>query len=77
MKLKTPTRHYMKQAEFAARQAWLDFGDAVGTALEAIAPAMTEARKWFKNFIKTLRTKAQQIEKSSQLNLFDIEGATP
>lgn len=77
MKLKTPTRQYMKQAEFAARQAWLDFGDAVGTALEAIAPAMTEARKWFKNFIKALKTKAQQIESSKQLNLFDIEGATP
>ena len=77
MKLKTPTRSYMKQTEFAARQAWLNFGDAVGTALEAIAPAMTEARKWFKNFIKALKTKAQQIESSSQLNLFDIEGATP
>jgi len=63
---------YMKKAEFVARQAWLDFGDAVGTALEVIAPAMTEARKWFKNFIKALKTKAQQINNSNQLNLFDI-----
>lgn len=69
-------RAYMKKAEFVARQAWLDFGDAVGTALEVIAPAMTEARKWFKNFIKALKTKAQQIESSNQLNLFDIQGTT-
>lgn len=62
----------MKQAEFAARQAWLDFGDAVGTALEAISPAMTETRKWFKNFIKALKTKTSQIEGNKQLNLFEI-----
>lgn len=77
MKFKKLSRAYMKKAEFAARQAWLDFGDAVGTALEAIAPAMTEARIWFRNFIKALKTKPQQIESSNQLNLFNIEGATP
>jgi hypothetical protein len=71
VKLKTPTRHYMKQAEFAARQAWLDFEDAVGTALEAIAPAMTEARKWFKEFIKTFKTKAPQPVGPIQLQLYE------
>jgi hypothetical protein len=71
------SRAYMKKAEFVARQAWLDFEDAVGTALEVISPAMTKLRKWTKHFIKALKTKAQQIESSSQLNLFDIEGATP
>ena len=71
MKLKTPTRSYMKQAEFAARQTWLNFGDAVGTALEAIAPAMTEARKWFKNFIKAFKTAAPKPVGPIQLQLYE------
>ncbi len=70
MKFKKLNRSYMKKAEFAARQAWLDFADATGTALEVIAPAMTEARKWLKNFIKALKMKSPKIE-SKQLNLFD------
>lgn len=65
----------MKKAEFAARQAWLDFGDAVGTALEAISPALTELRIWTKNFIKAFKTKPPKTE-SKQLNLFENIGAT-
>ena len=31
------SRAYQRSTEFKARQLWLDFQDAVGTALEAIA----------------------------------------
>ena len=61
----------MKKAEFVTRQAWLDFKDAVGTALEAIAPAMTEARKYLKNFIKAFKTAAPKPVGPIQLQLYE------
>lgn len=45
-------RRYQAGAEFKARQIWLDFADAVGPALEAIADSVMESRKRFKAWVK-------------------------
>jgi hypothetical protein len=46
-------RTYQGSAEFKARQLWLDFKDAVGPALEAIAASVEASRKQFKAWMKT------------------------
>jgi hypothetical protein len=51
------SRLYQAGAEFKARQMWLDFQDAVGTALQAIATSVEASRKrfkaWAKNFVRS------------------------
>ncbi|ODU29035.1 MAG: hypothetical protein ABS93_02525 [Thiobacillus sp. SCN 62-729] len=42
----------MAGVEFKGRQMWLDFKDAVGPALEAIADGVDKSRKWFKAWLK-------------------------
>lgn len=49
------SRQYQASAEFKARQAWLDFQDAVGTALEAISASVEASRKAFKAWLKAFR----------------------
>lgn len=51
-------RRYQVGAEFKARQMWLDFQDAVGTALEAISASMDAGRAWFKKWVRDFRTTA-------------------
>lgn len=51
-------RRYQGDAEFKARQMWLDFQDAVGPALEAIADSVMESRKRFKAWLKAFRMPA-------------------
>jgi len=41
---------FLKSAEFKARQLWLDFGDAVGTALEVLEPVKKSAWLWFQQW---------------------------
>lgn len=48
-------RQYMGKAEFKARQMWLDFKDAIGPALEAIADSVQASRKAFKAWLKAFR----------------------
>ena len=49
-------RRYMAKPEFTDRQMWLDFGDAVGPALEALVDVVMESRKrltqWLKRFVR-------------------------
>jgi len=59
------TNHrYMAQAEFAARQLWLDFEDAVGPALQAIGEVVMASRKrlgaWLKGFVRPQAVVADQ-----------------
>ena len=42
----------MAGVEFKGRQMWLDFKDAVGPALEAIADGVDKSRAWFKAWLK-------------------------
>lgn len=50
------SRQYLGGSEFRARQMWLDFQDAVGTALEAISESVEASRKafnaWVKGFVR-------------------------
>jgi hypothetical protein len=52
-------RRYQAGAEFKARQLWLDFQDAVGTALEAISASMDAGRAWFKKWVRNFRTESR------------------
>lgn len=52
MKIRGFSRMYQAGAEFKARQLWLDFKDAVGPALEAIAASVEASRKAFKAWLK-------------------------
>lgn len=49
------SRKYQAGIEFKARQAWLDFQDTVGTALEAIAASVEASRKAFKAWLKAFQ----------------------
>jgi hypothetical protein len=49
------SRIYQGGVEFKARQLWLDFKDAAGTALEAIADSVDASRKAFKAMMKAFR----------------------
>jgi hypothetical protein len=63
-------RQYQAGPEFNARQLWLDFKDAVGTALEAIASGVMESRRrfdaWLKAFIMPAPCRKPQ---QKQMNL--------
>lgn len=48
-------RRYQAGDEFKARQLWLDFKDAVGPALEAIADSVDASRKQFKAWLKAFK----------------------
>lgn len=50
------SRAYMRNAEFKARQLWIDFQDAVGTALEVLEPVKEAAWNWFNEWRKNFRT---------------------
>lgn len=64
------SRYYQRGKEFKARQLWLDFLDAVGTALEAIAEVVDQSRAWFKKWVREFVTKAVETDNSSrQLNI--------
>lgn len=56
VKVRGFSRIYQAGAEFKARQMWLDFKDAVGTALEAIAAGVEASRKrfeaWVRDFVR-------------------------
>jgi len=61
-------RRYMAGVEFEARQMWLDFQDAVGPALEAIAGVVMESRRRFKNWLRDfVRPEAVRADRSEQL----------
>jgi hypothetical protein len=62
------SRMYQAGAEFKARQQWLDFQDAVGTALEAIAASVETSRKTFKGWLKAFRM-PKPVELPSLLQL--------
>ncbi len=49
---------YMKSAEFKARQAWLDFVDAVGIALQIMAEVQENSAAWLKKWVKNFRMPA-------------------
>lgn len=51
------SRLYQRGTEFKARQLWLDFQDAVGPALEAIAESVDKSRAWFKAWVRGFMTK--------------------
>lgn len=62
-------RRCMAQAEFAARQLWLDFGDAVGPALEAIGEVVMESRRRFTNWLRGfVRPQAVRADRGLQLD---------
>ena len=64
------SRTYQRSKEFRERQLWLDFQDAVGTALEAIAEVVNQSRAWFKKWVRDFVTKTVvQDDSSKQLNL--------
>jgi hypothetical protein len=46
---------YMKNAEFKARQTWLDFVDAVGVALKIMAEVKENSAAWLKKWIKNFK----------------------
>lgn len=50
------SRRYQAGQEFKARQVWLDFQDAVGTALQAISASIEASRKAFKAWMQAFRT---------------------
>lgn len=50
-------RAYQRGSEFKARQQWLDFQDAVGSALEAISGVVDKSRAWFKKWVRDFVTK--------------------
>jgi len=54
---------FLKSAEFRARQLWLDFGDAVGFALEKLEPIKIESREWMKKWKKDLRKETDNFLK--------------
>lgn len=56
------SRKYQAGTEFKARQLWLDFKDAVGTALEAISASVEASRKTFKKWLKSFRSAADKSE---------------
>jgi len=61
-------RRYMAGAEFEARQLWLDFQDAVGPALEAIAGVVMGSRRRFKNWLRCfVRPEAVRANRGEQL----------
>lgn len=61
------SRVYQKSAEFKARQAWLDFQDSVGTALQAIAKVVDKSRADFKKWLKNFQIeKIEQVEKKQK-----------
>jgi hypothetical protein len=62
------SRLYQASAEFKARQVWLDYQDAVGTALQAIAESVDASRKAFKAWVKGFRMPAP-VELPSLLQL--------
>lgn len=68
------SRAYQRGTEFKERQQWLDFQDAVGSALEAIAPAMDKMRDWFKAWKRGFMTKAQEPKQGFQLSLSLVVG---
>lgn len=62
-------RRYMAQAEFAARQLWFDFEDAVGPALEAIGEVVMESRRRFANWLHGfVRPQAVPADQGLQLD---------
>lgn len=62
------SRIYQSGAEFKARQLWLDFKDAVGPALEAIADSVDASRKAFKAWLKGF-VRPEPVELPSLLQL--------
>lgn len=71
------SRLYQAKAEFKARQLWLDFGDAVGPALEAIADSVDASRKAFKAWLKAFVRPADPVKPSMvQLPLSLVVGWT-
>lgn len=61
-------KRYQAGAEFKARQQWLDFQDAVGPALQAIADSIDASRKAFKAWLRAF-VRPQAIELPSLLQL--------
>ncbi|MDP1872533.1 MAG: hypothetical protein Q8K61_13065 [Gallionella sp.] len=48
----------MKNAEFKARQTWLDFVDAVGVALQIMAEIKENSAEWLKKWVKNFKMPA-------------------
>jgi len=68
VKFRVLNKIYQGGAEFKTRQLWLDFKDAVGPALEAIADSVMESRKRFKAWLKAFRM-PEPVELPSLLQL--------
>lgn len=65
------SKTYQKGTEFKARQLWLDFQDAVGTALEAISEVVEKSRTWFRKWVSNFVCKTvDHVGDDQQLALF-------
>ncbi|MBN8781351.1 hypothetical protein [Thiobacillus sp.] len=75
VKVRGFSRIYQAGAEFKARQMWLDFKDAVGTALETISASVEASRKKFKQWLKSFRSAADKSEyaKNPRQLLIDLQ----
>lgn len=60
---------FLRSAEFRARQLWLDFDDAVGTALEVLEPVKESAWAWFRQWKTGFCSKPIPPAKPLQLEL--------
>lgn len=67
-RFRTLSRQYQAGDEFKARQLWLDFKDAVGPALQAIAADVEASRKAFKAWLRAFRT-PEPVELPSLLQM--------
>lgn len=64
---------YMKSPEFKARQAWLNFVDAVGIAYQVMADVKEETADWFKAWVKNFRTPQAPKKQGQQLKFNFLE----
>lgn len=79
VKVRGFSRLYQAGGEFKARQMWLDFKDAVGTALEAISASVEASRKTFKQWLKSFRSAADKSahEENPRQLLIDLQTNSP
>jgi len=63
---------FLKSAEFKARQLWLDFGDAIGTALEVLEPVKESAWLWFQKWKAGFCSKSVKPAKPLQFELLYV-----
>lgn len=65
-------KRYMRNAEFKARQIWLEFTDAVGIVLEIMSDIKEDAANWYKAWVKEFRTpKTFKEQKQIEINFLN------